>query len=248
MVEKKPDCINTLNSINLNYKKKLLDEYAPHCPDGDSLCMIDKIHRDFYIADIKKSIFIANTYNLKNNISDGTILCNLALQYRKYLQDYVYNDAQFYFITVNFKDDKINVPDIPKLIELKLKKVYIDDWIYIIEQREEDKKKPYKGFHVHILFKTVKHKKYSEVKKEMKNTFKPYVGNPQHVDVKKVYGDSTFGYTNRLNYCLGLSKRLDKQEKIAYDQIFRVEYGFQQYYTNNSERYKIKKKYVIAEL
>lgn len=151
------------------------------------------------------------------------------------LQD---SKKQFYFITINFDDAKI-LPMIrerrlQKFLIKKLDRTFVKDYIFCIEQRGEVNRY-WKGFHVHILLQTSKHKKLSELVREFYNSFKNFVSDKQKVDIKL----STHCFLPRLKYILGMKKDEEKHAKQLQDKTFREEYGLLAYYTSNAGLYSI---------
>lgn len=141
---------------------------------------------------------------------------------------------QYFFVTVNFEDCIITEwgATIFRLIEKKLERVYIRDYMFCIEQRSEIQGE-YRGYHTHILFRTSKHRKKSEIIRDFYSSFKKYISDPQKVDVKHATGS----HIPRIRYILGKKKDETKLKKVEIDQEFRQKYKLESFYTTNKELY-----------
>lgn len=146
---------------------------------------------------------------------------------------------QYFFITVSFKDSLIdNLGNLPSIIEKKLDRVYVKDYIFNIEcrgEKEGGSNLDFQGYHTHILLRTSKHRKKSEIMRDFYSTFNKFVGDKQKVDVKTATGS----HLPRLNYILGHKKDVEKMEKVKIDHIFRKQYGLDNYYTSNKDFYRV---------
>lgn len=130
-----------------------------------------------------------------------------------------------YFITINYDDKKIDPAMIPKYMEQTLKKKWIVDCEYVIEQRNETVDN-YAGFHVHMLLTGHQPKKKVEVIREIYSTNKKLVGSIQSIDCKPV--NTVDGIHN---YMAGQKKDAWKKTKSENDLCMRKHYGFQQIYS-----------------
>lgn len=134
--------------------------------------------------------------------------------------------GQYYFITICPYED-IKIEEFQKVMEKVLKKKWMKSYLYVYEQRQSEKEKPFTGIHVHMLVKRIEIAK-SDVIREVYNTCKNIVGSKQSIDVKLLKTQQDLDV--RINYLLGKKSTEEKQLKQEIDKIFRCQYGLEQYY------------------
>lgn len=147
----------------------------------------------------------------------------------------------FSFITINF-DPKKTLDFAAKIenirtflaqlvvsyMEKALKKVWINKYMYVIEQRGIEPK--FQGLHAHILLdKKVKTKRKSEIIREFYNSFKDIVSDKSKIDVRQFPAEQG---KIRIDYMMGFKKE-DKLAKVEADKIFRKLYDFEEQYSND---------------
>lgn len=132
-----------------------------------------------------------------------------------------------YFVTISFDDSKIEPEKIPKIMAKVIKKKWIKEYLFCIEQRSEEKN-VYHGFHVHMYVKSNKQIAPSDVVREVHNSVKNYVGGSNQIDVKKV--NSKQGV---MNYMEGHKSEL-KMKKVENDSPMRKKFQFQKIYQSQA--------------
>lgn len=132
------------------------------------------------------------------------------------------------FITVN-PPPTLSLNDFLNQIDKTMTKNWIDSYVYVIEQRGENENDIGKGVHTHILLKLTKHKKQSEITREIKNTWKKVldVDNYHILNIKYI---DDLEQKRKQNYILGTKTESVKHLKQAYDIIFRKNNKLQKYY------------------
>nr|QNG40987.1 hypothetical protein [Pygoscelis antarcticus]QNG40989.1 hypothetical protein [Pygoscelis antarcticus]QNG40991.1 hypothetical protein [Pygoscelis antarcticus]QNG40994.1 hypothetical protein [Pygoscelis antarcticus]QNG40996.1 hypothetical protein [Pygoscelis antarcticus] len=132
------------------------------------------------------------------------------------------------FITVN-PPPTLSLNDFLNQISKTMTKNWIDSYLYVIEQRGENETDIGKGVHTHILLKLTKHKKQSEITREIKNTWKKVldVDNYHILNIKYI---DDLEQKRKQNYILGTKTESVKHLKQAYDIIYRKNNKLQKYY------------------
>jgi len=186
--------------------------------------MADLIKREIYLRLEDQSLgdeLLQNQYNIVKELQDHKDKKNDKL------------DSQYIFITLSPRPD-VSLSEFKKVIEKIFSKKWQSKYIYVIEQRGSTKDDCGKGIHLHSLIHR-NDKKFSEIKREIHNTFKRLYDEEVYsaFDVKLV-DDSPDNLSKIINYMLGEKATADKQLKQVQDKIFR-------------EREKIKPYYVIGE-
>lgn len=156
--------------------------------------------------------------------------------YAKELQD-VYTEAktltqqsvseQYFFITI-CPYDYIELEKIQKAVTKFLKKKWMQKYLYVYEQREDDPDKPYNGIHLHFIVHRTGIAK-SDVIREIYNTCKNIVGSKQSVDVKLLKTERDLYI--KINYLLGAKSSKEKMLKQLVDRKFRQEKNLLSYYS-----------------
>lgn len=135
------------------------------------------------------------------------------------------------FITINPRPD-VSLEDFMKAMNKFKSKVWIEDYIYVYEQRGTTEQESGKGFHAHILLWKPDNKKSHEVIRETKNTFKNVcsIDNPSILNIKNCKDEDI---EKRKNYMLEYKNtRTDpsKQVKQEIDLIWRERNNIENYY------------------
>lgn len=173
----------------------------------------------------------ATKLEIREGLIDNSKLVRIYEGYKKNI------DVRFgnvIFITVNPRPD-IDLLEFMKVLRKYVIKKWIDDYIYVIEQRGITEDESGKGFHSHILIWKPDNKRSSEVIRETKNTFKKIcsVDNPSILNIQNCKEEDI---EKRKNYMLGL-KALDddpsKEQKQKIDIGFRERNNIEVYYSKN---------------
>lgn len=145
-------------------------------------------------------------------------------------EDNLLKKNYYNMVTLNFDDKKIcdHLKEIPSIINDKINKKWIMNYIYCVEQRSEIDTE-FKGFHVHVIVESAKSKRKSEIIREFYSSYKLYLGDKQKIDVRQF--DSKI-LPNKLNYIQGIKKD-EKMKKCDIDIIFRNIYKIEKLYSNN---------------
>jgi hypothetical protein len=135
------------------------------------------------------------------------------------------------FITINPRPD-IELSTFIKTMNKFISKIWIEDYIYVYEQRGTTEEESGKGFHAHILLWKPDNKKSHEVIRETKNTFKNIcsIDNPSILNIKNCKEDDI---PKRKNYMLGhkdINADPSKQVKQEIDLIWRKRVNIENYY------------------
>jgi hypothetical protein len=135
------------------------------------------------------------------------------------------------FITINPRPD-ITLEEFRKSLIKFISKVWIEDYIYVMEQRGVTEEESGKGFHAHALIWKPDGKKSHEVIRETKNTFKNIcsIDNPQILNIQNCKEEDI---NKRKNYMIGLKDlKYDptKQEKQNIDVGWRIRNNIEPYY------------------
>lgn len=126
------------------------------------------------------------------------------------------DDTKLAWVTFN-PSPQTPLTTILKLCDNIVKKKWIDNASYSLEQRGKDSSTMGTGIHVHFLFKDIK-KPVSHIHREIFNTVKNYVGNPRHVKVQTFPGRF---YSDKYEYLLGNKWDEEKSSSIEVDKIWR---------------------------
>ena len=159
----------------------------------------------------------------KLEIREGKINNNKLIQiYEGYKKNIDNKYGNVLFITINPRPDVL-LEEFMKAMNKFKSKVWIEDYIYVYEQRGITEEESGKGFHAHFLLWKPDNKKSHEVVRETKNTFKNIcsIDNPSILNIKNCKDEDI---EKRKNYMLG-HKNADidpsKQVKQEIDLIWR---------------------------
>ena len=122
----------------------------------------------------------------KLEIREGKIDNHKLIQiYEGYKKNIDNKFGNILFITINPRPD-IKLEEFHKCIKKFISKVWIEDYIYVMEQRGVTEEESGKGFHAHALIWKPDSKKSHEVIRETKNTFKNIcsIDNPQILNIQ----------------------------------------------------------------
>lgn len=136
-----------------------------------------------------------------------------------YIQDRQKRSYKRIMITVNPMEN-IAFSYFEKCLLKCIKKKWILNGIYCYEWRGLNK-----GLHCHIACSIDPSKNPAAIHREVYNTFKNFVGNKQHVNIK--YSNMANGFTN---YVKGI-KRGSPKENAIIDEQHRAELSLDQWYT-----------------
>jgi hypothetical protein len=159
----------------------------------------------------------------KLEIREGKINNNKLIQiYEGYKKNIDNKYGNVLFITINPRPDVL-LDEFMKSMNKFKSKVWIEDYIYVYEQRGITEEESGKGFHAHILLWKPDNKKSHEVIRETKNTFKNIcsIDNPSILNIKNCKDEDI---EKRKNYMLGhKNTEIDpsKQVKQEIDLIWR---------------------------
>lgn len=142
-------------------------------------------------------------------------------------------EGQFYFITICPYPDT-NIKDFIKVMDKVLKKKWIENYVYVYEQRQDDPDGIFYGIHTHMIVQRNGIAK-SDVIREVYNTCKNIVGSKQSIDVKLIKTQHDLDVN--INYILGQKSTEEKRKKQIVDKIFREKNSLQSYYEKNFSQY-----------
>lgn len=138
------------------------------------------------------------------------------------------------FLTINPPPSMI-LEDFHKKIKNTLQttkglKLWIEGYLYVLEQRGENKEEIGKGFHTHILIKLKDHKKKSEIDRELKNQWKGILDTENY----HIFNIKYIDYDEQLRkqkYILTLKSDESKHLKQQHDIIWRQSNSLNNYYS-----------------
>lgn len=185
------------------------------------------IYRGFTKA-ISDMVCDATKLEIREGKINNTKLIQIYEGYKKNI-DNKYGNVLF--ITINPRPD-VSLEEFIKSMNKFKSKVWIEDYIYVYEQRGTTEQESGKGFHAHILLWKPDNKKSHEVIRETKNTFKNIcsIDNPSILNIKNCKDEDI---DKRKNYMLGhKNTEIDpsKQVKQEIDLIWRQRNNIENYY------------------
>ena len=189
---------------------------------------------------VNKAIYRGFTKAISDMVCDATKLeiregkinnSKLISIYEGYKKNIDNKYGNVLFITVNPRPD-VSLEDFMRAMNKFKSKVWIEDYIYVYEQRGITKEESGKGFHSHILLWKPDNKKSHEVIRETKNTFKNIcsIDNPSILNIKNCKDEDI---EKRKNYMLGHKNTEtdpSKQVKQEIDLIWRDRNNIENYY------------------
>lgn len=137
-------------------------------------------------------------------------------------------DYSHVFLTIN-PPPTLELNDFLNLIAKTLSKKWIESHLYVIEQRGENMDELGKGMHAHLLMKLTKHKKRSEIDREVKNTWKHILDSDNYhiLNIKCIDDDEQ---KRKQSYILGTKSEEAKHLKQKMDIEYRKFFKLQKYY------------------
>lgn len=189
---------------------------------------------------VNKAIFKGFTRAITDMVCDATKLEiregkieneKLVKIYEGYKKNIDNKYGNILFITVNPRPD-VELQVFIKTINKFLSKVWIEDYIYVLEQRGTTEEESGKGFHTHILLWKPDNKKSHEVIRETKNTFKNIcsIENPAILNIQNCKEEDL---DKRKNYMMGnkgLQNDPSKEIKQQIDIGWRYRNNLKNYY------------------
>lgn len=138
-----------------------------------------------------------------------------------------------YFITMRPLDTMVLFDEFKKVVKKLFSKVWMKDYVFVIEQTGMNEDELGKGYHLHAIIKR-DDKKPSQFMREVKNTLKDIgdIDNAGFLNIQGIYNNEN-GLRNRMNYILGEkeSDELNNKElKQKMDIIFRQKKYIMDYY------------------
>lgn len=138
------------------------------------------------------------------------------------------------FLTIN-PPPTMSLMDFHNKIESTLQtskglKLWIEGYLYVLEQRGENNEEIGKGFHTHILIKLQGHKKKSHIDRELKYQWK----NILDVDNYHIFNIKYIDYDEQLRkqkYILTLKSDTSKHLKQQMDIVWRQNNSLKDYYS-----------------
>lgn len=200
---------------------------------------LDELVNKAIYAGFKKAITDMVCDATKLEIREGKLPNKKLIQiYEGYKNNIDNKFGNVLFITVNPRPD-VDFKTFHKSIKKYLSKVWIDNYIYVLEQRGTNMEELGRGFHSHILLWKCDGKKSHEVIRETKNTFKNIcsVDNPSVLNIKNCKEEDI---DKRKNYMLGdksIEHDPSKQVKQEMDIIWRQNIGIEKYYIRNIDNF-----------
>lgn len=196
---------------------------------------LDELVNKAIYAGFKKAITDMVCEATKMEIREGKLPNDKLVKiYEGYKKNIDQKFGNVLFITINPRPD-IDLETFCKSVRKYVCKCWIDNYIYVLEQRGTNESELGKGFHCHVLLWKCDNKKSHEVIRETKNTFKNIcsVDNPSVLNIKNCKEEDIH---KRKNYMLGeKSTEHDptKEEKQNMDIKWRKSVNIEPYYKKN---------------
>lgn len=144
---------------------------------------------------------------------------------------------RFWFITIN-PQKGIDLDIFLKAVNKCISKKWITKYAYTIEQSET--KQFYEDriavgssdvrFHLHLII--LDKYKPSHVQREIRNTFKSFVGNADQNSLINIQQKPAEYLQDKIDYIKGKKTGEGKSDKVIGDNIFRTLFGLKPYYSN----------------
>jgi len=102
-------------------------------------------------------------------------------------QNEINENSQYFFLTINPKPS-VALGEFIKVINKLMSKKWLDNYLYVYEQRGEDLSELGKGFHFHLIFKKPKTLCYRHILRELSNSSKSLcdTSNPGVFNLKSI--------------------------------------------------------------
>lgn len=171
-------------------------------------------------------------HELSMRVHDQYIINNLGLNTVVRNRTTIKNYSHL-FLTINPPPSML-LMDFQKTIEKTLQttkglKLWIEGYLYVLEQRGENDIEIGKGFHTHILIKLRGHKKKSHIDRELKNQWKNILDTENYHIFNIKYIDNE-EQLRKQKYILGSKSEESKHLKQKYDIIWRENNSLKKYY------------------
>lgn len=172
------------------------------------------------------------TFRMYQDLHDTFLIrdlgLNVVVQKRTTIKNYSH-----LFLTINPPPSMV-LMDFQKTIEKTLQttkglKLWIEGYLYVLEQRGENEIEIGKGFHTHILIKLNGHKKKSHIDRELKNQWKNILDTENYHIFNIKYIDNE-EQLRKQKYILGTKSEQSKHLKQEYDIIWRERNQLKKYY------------------
>ncbi len=149
--------------------------------------------------------------------------------------------TKYIWVCVN-PNSLITLEEFLKVIKKAMSKIWMQDtdYLYVLEQRGETIEELGKGFHFHMLYVRPENKKYSEVMRELANTFnKTCDTSNYHFWVHK--GVSIEEFQRKIGYISERKADEAKHLKQDMDILWRQKQNIQKYYSSPDffSKYKV---------
>ena len=211
---------------------------------------LDELVNKAIYTGFKKAIVDMVCEATKLEIREGKLANDKLIKiYEGYKKNLDQKFGNVLFITVNPRPD-VDLETFHKSIRKYVSKCWIDNYIYVLEQRGTNETELGKGFHSHLLIYKTDNKKSHEIIRETKNTFKNVcsVDNPSILNIQNC---KEADIEKRKNYMLGV-KSTDhdpsKQEKQRMDIIWRQNKQIEKYYIKHSGNFLIENQEMPSDL
>lgn len=211
--------------------------------------MLEKVNK--HISDVVDIPWQRSSYSIENEIMVKAFKIELENKYRNYYR-YLLNQkeaedvlpslkkvneiellkdgkitSRYIFITIN-PNNTVNDRLFMEKAEKAFKKVWIVNYVYVIEQRGENEEELGKGFHIHALIDKGDYR-FSHCVREFKTSFNRMC-DTSNIHCFNVSYCKDIDISKRLNYMLGQKKDESKWKKQEFDIVYRKENGFKPYY------------------
>lgn len=140
------------------------------------------------------------------------------------------------YITIN-PVETVELSKFLKKVKSCVSKKWIDEYLYVIEQRGDSDETVGSGFHCHMfIYHRNETKKWSDVKREVQSSFNSVCNTAKSNCLKIMNVTTQNAYDNFLNYMIGLKKdKGNKRIKQEFDKVFREKNGLMNVYTSSQE-------------
>lgn len=178
---------------------------------------------------------LCNSYWTRGKLEPEQEYRKLKTLLKKLSNKKIKHTSKFIFLTVSVKNtnQKISFSQIEnsmRICEKNIKRVYIEDYYYSLEQRAKYPHTNYHGLHLHIGLVVRRGKRKCELLREFQNGFKE-IADKNCVDLREFnLADWKKYYDDKIEYLLGNKWDKGKELLVKNDNEFRKQFNLKTIY------------------
>lgn len=212
-------------------KLRQLEQLIKDLKDTEHLQIPNEYGETPYSAALKEWACLRYRFTEQGNIRDSYII----MDYKEKSQEIDIKKTHI-FLTISpppeYYEDLNNLKDFLTRIEKTLKgKKWIEEYLYVIEQRGETESDMGKGFHTHIILNLPKLKP-SLIRSQLGYYFKQIMDVNHNSIFNIKYIDNEQMFRKKDSYLLGQKKDITKHLKQDMDVLFRERYHIEKFYSS----------------